>query len=148
MTDEDFRKTRIKGEKAQARAIEWLKGEHPTIRSVGGDVSGYDLIDDNGYKVEVKFDSLSENTGNVAIEFSSMDKPSGIEVTIANDWLHIFKYQNKWVYVLVPVSTLRAFIRSNEQFLPVTNGGFKNYSKMILIPKNIMANNFGVIDIV
>lgn len=142
MTDEDFKKTRTLGEKAQARAIEWLKEEHPTIRSVEGDVSGYDLIDDLGYKVEVKFDNASANTENIAIEFSSMDKPSGIAVTVSDDWLHIFNYQGRWVYTLINVLDLKSFIRSNWNLLTITTGGFKNYSKMVLIPKEWIVDNF------
>lgn len=142
MTDEDFRKTRIKGEKAQARAIEWLKGEHPTIRSVEGDVSGYDLIDDNGYKVEVKLDLASINTENIAIEFSSMGKKSGLAITTADDWVHIFNYMGRWVYVVANVLDLKSFIGNNWSYLHKVDGGFNKYSKMVLVPKSLVVENF------
>lgn len=142
MTDEDFRKTRIKGEKAELRVIEWLKEEHPGLKKIEGYCKGYDLEDSFGYRVEVKLDLASERTGNIGLEYQYKGSLSGIGVTIANDWVHIFYYKNKWIYMIANVLDLKNFIRSNWGCFKVVNGGDDNLAKIILIKKEWVVENF------
>lgn len=150
MRDEDFAVVTELGEKAQKKAVKWLNAEFPTMKSVKGKVSGYDLIDDNGYKFEVKFDMLSKKTNNIAIEIRSNGFVSGLSVTTSDEWLHIFFYKNKWVYFRCKVLDLKRFVKSNFQYLQTTRGGYNNLSEMVLVPKEWVAENFGThnIDIV
>lgn len=144
MRDEDFAVVTELGEKAQRKAVELLKNEFPTIRSTQGKVSGYDLIDDNGYKFEIKFDILSKKTNNIAIEFRSNGFGSGISVTTSDEWLHIFFYKSEWVYFRCKVLDLKRFIKSNFEYLKTVRGGYNNLSEMVLIHKEWIADNFGI----
>jgi hypothetical protein len=45
----------------------------------------------NDYKVEVKRDRQTKQTGNVYIEYQSRGKPSGIKTTKANKWAYILQ---------------------------------------------------------
>ncbi len=45
----------------------------------------------NDYKVEVKRDRLTKQTGNVYIEYQSRGKPSGIKTTKADKWAYILQ---------------------------------------------------------
>ena len=45
----------------------------------------------NDYKVEVKRDRQTKQTGNVYIEYQSRGKPSGIKTTKADKWAYILQ---------------------------------------------------------
>lgn len=137
-----FSQTKKLGEMAELRVKWWLREEHPTLRKIEGEFSGYDLIDDEGYKVEVKLDLESSNTGNIAIEYSSMGKKTGIAITTADDWVHIFSYQNRWLYLVVGVGELKEFLANNWNTLRKTSGGYKGYSMMVLVPTELVVKEF------
>lgn len=134
------------GERAQDFAISVLKEEFPGIRQIKGDFADYDLIADNGYTIEVKFDKESRKTGNVAIEYLYKGRPSGIAKTKAREWLHIF-YLDGWVYARAKTLDLKHYIKSNRKDLVETDGGDNHLSKLILINKEDFVNRFGFIGI-
>jgi hypothetical protein len=129
------------GLKAERAVIKKLQKEMPTLKQdqVGSD---YDLIDDNGYTIEVKFDRLSEKTPNVGVEYLYKGKDSGISATKADEWVHIFNLDGEWVFARIPVSQLKAFIRNNWQYLRKVDGGDDLLAKMVLIDKEDFANTF------
>ena len=65
--------------------------QKPFLVSVGK-FSGWDCRStDDTMRIEVKFETTPERTGNVCIEYwnSHLDQPSGVLGTSANLWLHI-----------------------------------------------------------
>lgn len=130
-----------KGHKAEEFVVKQLSKKHKGLRFVEGKCKEYDLIADDGYTVEVKYDILSKNTGRVGIEFECDSKPSGIETTKAIDWVHIYKLYDNWVYSIIPVANLRAFLRSNKDFLTTASGGDCS-AKMYLISVHDFADHF------
>jgi hypothetical protein len=129
------------GLKAERAVIKKLQKEMPTLKQVqvGSD---YDLIDDNGYTIEVKYDKLSEKTPNVGIEFRCNGKLSGIATTKAMEWVHIFNLDGEWVYARAPIHRLKSFLRSNQGVLNIVDGGDGNRAKLALVNKDDFANHF------
>lgn len=81
--------------------------------------------------IEVKTDFMADKTGNIAVEFESWGKPSGIAVTKARHW--VFVIPNK-IAIFVETTRLKEIARRFYQEDRVVLGGDLNKSKMVLIP--------------
>jgi hypothetical protein len=92
-------------------------------------------------KVEVKTerDTWAE-TGNAVFEYQSRGKPSGVAVTEADYWLHIFKENEQAVMCFMfRVIELKEFLRlvfknPSKYNARICNGGDNNTSSVILLP--------------
>jgi hypothetical protein len=64
-------------------------------------------------KIELKSETWQwEQTGNICIEFSQNDKPSGIAVTDADMWVHELRRDDKTlVYLMFPIERLKELAR-------------------------------------
>ena len=84
-------------------------------------------------KIEVKTErDMWKLTGNIAIEFESRGKPSGIATTEADYWFHNLAKGDEIVMTLVfPVAKLRYYIGDNMPRM--VRGGDNNTSRMYLI---------------
>ena len=92
-------------------------------------------------KVEVKTerDTWAE-TGNAVFEYQSRGKPSGVAVTEADYWIHIFKEKEQAVMCFMfRVIELKEFLRlvfknPSKYNARICNGGDNNTSSVILLP--------------
>ena len=131
-----------KGKTFERLICEKLGLEFNGLRVVEGYQKGFDLIDNTGYKIEVKTDFESEKTDNIAIEIRCRDSLSGLATTKAKEWIHIFWYKGKWYFLRCNVSDLKGFIRSNWKYLKKVKGGDNDLSEMVLINKDLIMNRF------
>jgi len=139
--DNFFRDLTI-GQQGEEYICKKLENGHKGLSRIKTKCKEYDLEAPDGYTVEVKFDFLSEETGNVGIEIRFNKEKSGLLATKAIDWAHIYKLYNDWVYSIVPVNDLKAFLRNNKDYLPVVKSGDSNASKMVLIKTHDFADSF------
>lgn len=84
-------------------------------------------------KIEVKTErDMWKATGNIAIEFESRGKPSGINSTEADYWFHNLAVGEDIVMTLVfPTKTLRQYITNTRPRM--VRGGDNNTSRLYLI---------------
>ena len=94
-------------------------------------------------KVEVKTErDVWTTTGNAVFEYSSRGKPSGISVTQADYWLHIFKEKDLAVMAFMfRTIELKEFLRlvyklPSKYNARLCQGGDDNTSDVILLPIN------------
>jgi hypothetical protein len=92
-------------------------------------------------RVEVKTERDTwADTGNAVFEYSSRGKPSGVAVTEADYWLHIFKEKDQAVMCFMfRVFELKEFLRlvfknPDRYGARICNGGDDNTSSVILLP--------------
>ena len=92
-------------------------------------------------KIEVKTERDTwATTGNAVFEFKSRGKPSGISVTQADYWLHIFREKDQAVMCFMfRMFELKEFLRlvfRNPQNYNarICKGGDDNTSEVILLP--------------
>jgi hypothetical protein len=92
-------------------------------------------------RVEVKTERDTwASTGNAVFEYSSRGKPSGVAVTEADYWLHIFKEKDQAVMCFMfRVVELKEFLRlvfknPDKYGARICNGGDENTSAVILLP--------------
>jgi hypothetical protein len=91
-------------------------------------------------KIEVKTErDIWKKTGNIAIEFESRGKPSGIAVTEAKWWVHVLAdEEDDYCMLLFPTDKLKKIAR--KHFSKAINGGDNDTSKFVLLPLNEIFN--------
>ena len=85
-------------------------------------------------KIEVKSErDMWQRTGNIAIEYSSYGKPSGIEATESDYWFHNLCIGDEEYCTLVfKTEVLRKIVEQLDTFRTVS-GGDHNASRMFLV---------------
>jgi hypothetical protein len=86
-------------------------------------------------KIEVKRDSWIYKSGNIAIEFESRNKPSGISVSEAEYWAIIFSggYKDE-IIIIIKSDRLKEICRKFYKLGNIKAMGDNNTSKAVLIP--------------
>lgn len=88
----------------------------------------YDLL--AGSKLEVKHDLMAYSTGNIAIEYESRGKLSGLSTTQATYWAFVLAE----IETIVVIETNRLKELTKKHWNKRIVGGDTNSSKMVLIP--------------
>ena len=107
---------------------------------------GEDIIADmfENKKIEVKRDNWVGRTGNIAIEYKSRGKPSGIATTQADYWIIMFskEYEDKFMFI-IEIQRLKEVTKKYFNKGSIKKMGDSNTSSAVLIPiKEI--NNFAI----
>lgn len=89
----------------------------------------------NTKKVEVKRDKWICKSGNIAIEFKSRGKPSGIATTTADYWCFILSGEmDDKIMLLIEIEKLKYIARIYYKKENVKSMGDNNTSEAVLIP--------------
>lgn len=132
----------------EKRILEYLAKSYPNMRlAKNPNKLGIDLVSPLGVNVEVKFDRMMGNTGNIFIEYECNWKASWI---YKYDNLHLFAYWNNEIFYLFNANKLRKDIKkmleTKEYRIIAWWDGWR--SKWVLIPirdligKTIAARQF------
>ena len=93
-------------------------------------------------KIELKSESWQwERTGNIAIEFRSAGRPSGISITEADYWVHELKRDGvTLVYLMFPIDRLKALCRDacRDGNVRLNGGDGGKFDNIILPLKDIL----------
>lgn len=103
------------------------------------DTFEYDLeivLNDVISRLEVKEDFECKNTGNVAVEYESRGKASGIQTTKADTYVYKVHTKTYIEYLFIPVQTLKDAISNKLYFRDVTGGDWGSNTKMYLFKYN------------
>ena len=89
-------------------------------------------------KLEVKRDSWIFKSGNIAIEYESRNKPSGIATSQADYWVIIFsgEYLDE-IIVIIKSEKLKDICRKHYKLGNIKKVGDNNTSKVVLIPLKV-----------
>jgi hypothetical protein len=102
------------------------------------DTNKYDIlaqIKDRQFTVEVKDDYIAERTGNIAIEYSSRGKPSGISVTQSDYYIYKINREIEKSYIyIIKVSKIKEMI-SNNLYFKIINGGDRGSNTLFYLFK-------------
>ena len=82
-----------------------------------------------GVTIEVKEDFQCGRTNNMALEFSSWNRPAGITTTGADFYIHKFHMSNGVEYWSTPTSELKKLV-ANKKYHRIVNGGDKGSNSM------------------
>ena len=104
-----------------------------------GEVMLSEILSDS--TIEVKRDFWVGRTGNLAIEFESRGKPSGIATTKASHWCFIFSKEfNDELMIIIDTDRLKRISRIYYEKGSVKSMGDDNTSRAVLIPVKKMIN--------
>lgn len=100
----------------------------------------------NDSTIEVKLDLLTQKTGNIAIEYRSRGKKSGISTTKAKYWAFVISIEDKeyeeFPIVVITTEYLKEIARKYYKLGRTIRGGDNNTSEMVLVPiKDIFKGN-------
>lgn len=93
-------------------------------------------------KIEVKTDFMAQETGNIALEYESRGKPSGIAVTEADFYaycLPLANFQN--IIIFMEINELKRLAREYWSKGNIKKMGDENTSVSVLIPLNKLFEN-------
>ena len=79
--------------------------------------------------IEIKEDFQCFRTGNMALEFSSWDRPAGITTTDADYYIHKFHMRDGLEYWITKTSDLKRLV-SEKKYSRIVNGGDKGSNSM------------------
>ena len=86
------------GKGVEQEVLEIIQKKYPLAFGIEGNCKAYDLfVPEISAGVEVKADSMSHETGNVFIEISLGEKPSGLMVTLATYWAYVTRDEVIWL---------------------------------------------------
>lgn len=103
---------------------------------------GYDAhfsVDNKYYKLEVKSDYYTADTGNIVIEFTSRGKDSGIATTQANLWAYAVITPKGLDIYLLPTSTIKRIIKEELYHNVMTAGDPGSNTKMYVFKLDLVA---------
>lgn len=82
------------------------------------------------FTIETKFDLYESLSGNIAIEFHNpkVGKPSGINATKADLWVHVVKDGTGYQAWVARVDKLKEYIRTHKPHRVIDRGGDNNAS--------------------
>ena len=130
----NFRKDLEEGQKVEQEVAEKLKNERGALNIKFNKTKEYDIScwmpEWGEILIEVKYDKMSEKTGNIGIEYEDRNKSSGINVTTADKW--IIKTGDDFLVIDVPV--LKQLIKDSKYFKDVSGGDVRR-TKMYLFKK-------------
>ena len=130
-----FKQDLQRGINVEHKVLSILKKTYPSA-SLIDKYKGYDIwIPETHKSVEVKYDPMSNTTGNVVIEIWMYEKPSALLTTTADYW--VFHDDN--VFVSIPPKRIFECIMINEIPLRIFTGkGDTVNKKAYLVPKDLL----------
>jgi len=115
------------GHKYESELATYLNPFYKNINVIKEKCKFYDIIcyteNDIEETYEVKSDRLSIKTGNLAIEYKSRDKDSGIMITKANFYAYfIIKNETEYDLYIIPTEIIKEKINSKEYKKSIKGG--------------------------
>ena len=121
-----------RGKAIESKALEVIRQKYPSASLIEA-FKGYDIwIPETHKSVEVKYDPMSNETGNIVIEIEMNGKASALITTTADFWL----FHDDHVFMLMkPMSIVNCIFQSKLQYVEFVGNGDRSPKKAFLVPK-------------
>lgn len=128
-----FKSDLRKGEVIELFVLELIKKKYPCAVKINGKFSGYDLFIPELHKsVEVKYDPMSNTTGNFVVEVYMYGKRSGLLSSIADYWVF---YDNVSLTWIDREELMRYILSSGYKMKTITSRGDTQPKNVYLVNK-------------
>ena len=96
-------------------------------------------------KIEIKYDKIAYSTGNIAIEYMSRNKPSGISTTQSDYYCYIIANTAvEDIYLIMEINKLKELCRKYYQNNSIKAMGDDNSSLSVLIPIKELISTYNI----
>jgi hypothetical protein len=131
-----FRKDLARGIEVEDLVLQRIQNKYPKAHRIDGYCKAFDLwIPEINQGIEVKYDPMSNQTGNIVVEVEMFGKPSALMTTKASHWIF---YDNK-VFVAIKPSEIKECIKENNLRTVKFTGRGDQHSKIAyLINKQLL----------
>ena len=126
-----------RGIKIELKALEVIKKSYACATLISA-FKGYDIWIPGCHKsVEVKYDPMSNKTGNIVVEIEMSGKPSALLTTTADYWLF---YDDNIFVLIKPMTIIKCILLNKLVHTEFTAKGDYNSKKAFLIQKEVLFN--------
>lgn len=102
-------------------------------------LKGYDIfIPELNKKVEVKYDPMSKQTGNIVVEYEMNNKPSALMTTTADWWVF---FDDEVYFAISPKNIIKLIFDLKLTYVEFVGSGDRYAKKAFLIKKNVLIEN-------
>lgn len=136
MTESCFRQDLQRGKRVESMVCSWINKKYPKAFVVDGKCSGFDIvIPETNSTIEVKYDPMSCQTGNIVVEFEMFKKKSGILATTADWWVFFDGHQ---FVRLAPTDIMLCIFENKLQATKFTGKGDSAEKQAFLVKKELL----------
>jgi hypothetical protein len=130
-----FNKDLQRGLEIEDRVISILRKKYPCTTLVSA-FKGYDIwIPEINKSVEVKYDPMSCETGNIVVEIEMYGKPSGLMASTADYWV----FYDGEMFVVMPIKNIfKCIFDCKLQYVEFVGNGDTRSKKAFLVDKNTL----------
>lgn len=130
-----FQQDLNRGKEVEAKVLKILQRKYPSA-SLIDKFKGYDIwIPELHKSVEVKYDPMSNKTGNIVIEIEMFGKPSALLSTTADYWV----FHDDEVFIsMPPMKIVECLLLNKLQYREFVGTGDSNTKKAFLVPKKLL----------
>jgi hypothetical protein len=124
-----------RGKAIESKALEVIRKKYPSASLIEA-FKGYDIwIPELHKSVEVKYDPMSNETGNIVVEIEMSGKASALITTTADYWL----FYDDHVFMLIkPMSIVNCIFQEKLTFVEFVGTGDRSRKKAFLVPKHFL----------
>lgn len=117
------------------QVLEVLRTKYPSASHVHK-YKGYDIwIPEKHKSIEVKCDTMSNDTGNIVIEIEMFGKPSGLMATTSDYWVI---YDGTEMICIKPMKIIECIFNLKLVYREFVGNGDTQSKKAFLVPRNIL----------
>lgn len=125
-----------RGIQIEKKVLDILKNDYPSATIING-YKGYDIwIPEISKSLEIKYDPMSNQTGNIVVEIEMSGKSSALLTTTADFWIF---YDNKSFMIITPMKIVECIFKERLLYANFTGNGDKNSKKAFLVKKKVLA---------
>lgn len=130
-----FQQDLERGFEVEYAVLEIIRKKYPSASLINA-YKGYDIwIPELHKSVEVKYDPMSNETGNIVIEIEMNGQLSALSTTTADFWV----FHDDHVFVMMkPMSIVNCIFQNKLQYVEFVGQGDTSKKKAFLVPKNVL----------
>jgi len=133
-TKSKFKTDLSRGAKVEDFVLQKIKNKYPEARRISGYCKEYDIwIPEINQGIEVKYDPMSNKTGNIVIEIEMGGKPSALSTTKAHQWIF---YDGHSLVCITPREIKECIFTNQLRIVTFTGPGDQHSKRAYLVPKD------------
>ena len=130
-----FQQDLERGFEVEYAVLEIIRKKYPSASLINA-YKGYDIwIPELHKSVEVKYDPMSNETGNIVIEIEMNGQLSALSTATADFWV----FHDDHVFVMMkPMSIVNCIFQNKLQYVEFVGQGDTSKKKAFLVPKDVL----------